>query len=60
MQDENYCYTIILSKKGLMQLVKMPSIHDFCADDRFSAFKVYFKKSRTWSGAISNSKAFIL
>lgn len=29
MQDENFCYTNILSKKGLMQLVKMPSIQDF-------------------------------
>ena len=29
IQDENYRYTIILSKKGLMQLVKMPSIQDF-------------------------------
>lgn len=37
IQHENYrhsigsfpLYTIILSKKGLMQLVKMPSIQDF-------------------------------
>ena len=47
MQDENYCYTNILSKKGLMQLVKMPSIQDFCADDRFSASKHSFRKSHT-------------
>ena len=48
------------SKNGLMQLRRMPSIQLSCAADRMSVWRLSFRKSRTCSGAISNSKAFIL
>ncbi|CAG5271350.1 Uncharacterised protein [Streptococcus pneumoniae] len=48
------------SKNGLRQLRRIPSIQLPCADERWSSCRLFFRKSRTCSGAISNSKAFIL
>ena len=45
------------SKNGLIQLMRIPSIQLSCAEDRMSVWRLSFRKSRTCSGAISNSKA---
>ena len=50
----------IRDKNGTMQFVRIPSIQLSCAEERMSAWRLSFRKSRTCSGAISNSKAFIL
>lgn len=46
------------SKNGLRQLRRIPSIQLPCADERWSSCRLFFRKSRTCSGAISNSKGF--